>query len=220
MIAERTKNGKFVSLIDFLDRIKDKNLNKKSLEALIKAGAMDEFGERGNLLFNLESILAYNKEKNTAPESQDSLFGLMTDKSTVPQLKLQPSAPANQADKLMWEKELLGLYISGHPLDKFKEKLDKREDTIKKLKEDPQEGKEVMVGGIIEELKEIATKKGDMMLFLKVADFTGSIEVVIFPKVLREFKPVFVLENCVALKGKISLRNGNVSILAEKAKVM
>jgi DNA polymerase-3 subunit alpha len=74
IINERKQNGKFKSLADFLDRIKDKNLNKKSLEALIKSGAMDALGERGSMLGNLESILAYNKEKNKAPENQDSLW--------------------------------------------------------------------------------------------------------------------------------------------------
>ena len=220
IISERKKGGKFKSLVDFLDRIKDKNLNKKSMDALIKSGAMDNFGERGVLLSNLENILAYNKEKNQTGDNQNSLFGLMDDQTSVPKLKLEEAPEAKQADKLLWEKELLGLYISGHPLDKFKEKLEKRNTNIRKIKEEAKEGEIVVVGGILEEVKNIITKKGDSMLFLKLSDFTGSIEAVVFPRVFEEFKAIFVPENCVAIKGKISTRNGTISIIANKAKVM
>lgn len=218
IIAERKRGGKFKSLADFLDRIKDKNLNKKSLEALIKTGAMDELGERGAMLANLENILTYNKEKNKTGENQDSLFGLMTDTSTIPTLKLEPAPPATNADMLTWEKELLGLYISGHPLDKYQEKLAGKNTNIKKIREEAKEGVEVVVGGIVEEMRNVVTKKGDSMIFLKLSDLSGSIECVIFPRVLVEFKDLFVLEKCVAIKGKISMRNGSVSIIVDKAK--
>ncbi|NQV88146.1 MAG: DNA polymerase III subunit alpha [Parcubacteria group bacterium] len=220
IITERKMGGKFKSLVDFLDRIKDKNLNKKSMDALIKSGAMDNFGERGVLLSNLENILAYNKEKNQTADNQNSLFGLMDDQTSVPKLKLEEAPEAKQADKLLWEKELLGLYISGHPLDKFKEKLDKRDSNIRKVKEEAKEGETVVVGGILEEVKNIITKKGDSMLFLKLSDFTGSIEAVVFPRVFEEFKTIFVPENCVAIKGKISTRNGTISIITDKAKAL
>ncbi len=218
IIDERKRGGKFKSLADFLDRIKDKNLNKKSLEALIKAGAMDEFGERGLMLSNLENLLTYNKEKNKNGDNQSSLFGLMTDTSTVPTLRLEPASPATSAEKLTWEKELLGLYISGHPLDKFAEKLSGKDSSIKKICEEAKEGMPVVFGGIVEEAKNIVTKKGDSMLFLKISDLTGSIECVVFPRVFQEFKDFFVPEKCIAIKGKISMRNGTVSVIAEKAK--
>lgn len=220
IIDERKRGGKFKSLADFLDRIKDKNLNKKSLEALIKAGAMDEFGERGLMLSNLENLLTYNKEKNKNGDNQSSLFGLMTDTSTVPTLRLEPASPATSAEKLTWEKELLGLYISGHPLDKFAEKLSGKDSSIKKICEEAKEGMPVVFGGIVEEAKNIVTKKGDSMLFLKISDLTGSIECVVFPRVLQEFKDFFVPEKCIAIKGKISMRNGTVSVIAEKAKAL
>lgn len=220
IIEERKKNGKFKSLADFLDRIKDKNLNKKSMEALIKAGAMDEFGERGSMIANLDQILAYNKEKNKASENQDSLFGLMADTSTVPALTLAPAPPASQTEKLTWEKELLGLYISGHPLEKHKEKLDKNNSNIAKMKETAVEGMTVVIGGLIEEMKPIITKKGDNMTFMKVADLSGSIECVAFPRILTEFKNILIPEQCVAIKGKISNRNGSLSIIVEKVKTL
>jgi len=178
---------------------------------------MDELGERGSLLGNLEDLLAYNKEKSAA-ENQDSLFGGLPADAGVSGLRLKPTEPAQKSEMLLWEKELLGLYISGHPLDKFKEKLDKSDTNIKRVREQLREGMTVVVAGIVEEAKELLTKKGDRMMFLKIADFTGSIETVIFPKVYEQFKPLLVLEKCLALKGKISMRNDTPGILVEKVK--
>lgn len=219
IIAERKKNGKFKSLSDFLDRVKDKNLNKKSLEALIKTGAMDELGERGVLLTNLENLLAYSKEKTAGKDAQ-SLFGLMTDTSTVPGLRLAVAEPASAQDKLTWERELLGLYISGHPLDKFKEKLAKLGGTIGQSKEHAIEGSTIVVAGLIEEVKPIFTKKGDSMMFIRLGDYTGTIEVVVFPKTLVAYKDIFIQDKCIAVKGKISTRNGARSILTDVAKAL
>jgi DNA polymerase-3 subunit alpha len=219
IIEERKRGGKFKSLADFLDRVHDKNLNKKSLEALIKTGAMDSLGERGELLANLENILAYSKEKGTSKD-QDSLFGLMSDHSSVPGLRLSPAPPATTEEKLTWERELLGLFISGHPLDKFREKLAKHGSSIVKTRDEAIEGSTVVVAGIVEEAKVIQTKKGDNMLFLKMSDYSGSIETVVFPRVLAEGKDVFVADKCIAIKGKITTRNGARSIVVDKAKVL
>lgn len=220
IIEERKRGGHFKSLADFLDRVKDRNLNKKSLEALIKAGAMDCFGiDRGILLGNIETLLSYNKEREKHPESQDSLFGLMTDTSSIPTLKLADVPLANPGEMLIWEKELLGLYISGHPLDKYRDIMAKRDLDIKRAKE-LKDGTEVMLAGIIEEVRPIATKKGDMMAFLKIADFSGSLEAVVFPRTLTEFKSAFVPDRCLAIKGKISERNGEKSMIIERAKIL
>ncbi len=219
IIEERKRGGHFKSLSDFLDRVHDKNLNKKSLEALIKTGAMDALGERGELLANLENILAYSKEKGSTKD-QDSLFGLMSDHTTVPGLRLTPAPPATTEEKLAWERELLGLFISGHPLDKFREKLEKQGGSITKTRESAAENTVVVVAGIIEEAKVIQTKKGENMMFLKMSDYTGSIELVAFPRTLIEFKSIFVPDSCVAVKGKITTRNGARSILIEKAKAL
>ncbi|MCK5059815.1 MAG: DNA polymerase III subunit alpha [Candidatus Pacebacteria bacterium] len=217
IIEERTTNGKFTSLKNFLDRVDDRNLNKKSLEALIKAGAMDEWGERGILLANLENVLEYNKQKKSAPESQNSLFGGMNH-SAVSDITLEKGTSATTEEKLAWEKELLGLYVSGHPLDKFREKLEKREKHIANIKEEMQEGMIAVIGGIVEEVKNILTKKGAQMMFAKIGDFTGSIEVVVFPSLYEECKKILVPEHCVAIKGHISKRNGGVSLIVEKVK--
>jgi DNA polymerase-3 subunit alpha len=215
--AERKERGLFRSLADFLERVKDRNLNKKSLEALIKAGALDELGERGRMLANIDLLLDYNKENARQSSNQDSLFGLLAAGGAA-SLRLADAKPASIEEKLAWEKELLGLYISGHPLDKFRNILSKREITIARMKEEMKEGMTVVVGGIVEELKPIITKRNDMMAFLRVADLTSSIEVVVFPKIYEEFKKLFAPESCIAVKGRYSLRNGTPSIIAEKAK--
>ncbi len=219
IIEERAKNGSFKSLGNFLDRVHERSLNKKSLEALIKAGALDDFGERGIMLANMENLLLYNKEKAAAPKNQDSLFGsVVDDGSDTSSLRLAEAPVAGQSDKLAWEKELLGLYISGHPLDKFKEILDKREVTIAKVKTEMKEGMVAVLGGIIEEAKPIITKKNDQMMFLRLADLGSSIEVVVFPKVFEEFKALLVAEKCIIIKGRVSNRNDEISLIAEKIK--
>lgn len=221
IIEERKRGGVFTSLSHFLERVKDKNLNKKSLEALIKSGALDSFGyDRGVLLGNIETLLAFNKEHGGKAENQDSLFGLMADTSSVPGLKLAETPFADMREKLAWEKELLGLYISGHPLDKFREVISKRDMDIKKALETLKDGAEITLACIVEEIKPLTTKKGDAMAFMKVADFSGSLETVVFPRVLFEFKNACVPDRCIAIKGKMSERNGQKSMIIEKIKIL
>jgi DNA polymerase-3 subunit alpha len=220
IISERKKNGPFKTLSDFLRRIKDKNLNKKSLESLVKAGAMDSLGDRFTLLHNLDRLLTFHKEETKSETAQDSLFGLFSGGQTHDDVHLEKAPEGNLTNRLQWEKELLGLYISGHPLDSFKSKLDGRETTIKKLLETAKDKQPVVFGGMIEEIKPIMTKKGDKMAFIKVADLTGSIETVAFPKVLVEFSDILAPESCVVIKGTLSVRNGEKSVLVEKVKVM
>jgi DNA polymerase-3 subunit alpha len=217
IIEERKLHGKYESISDFLDRVKHKNLNKKSMEALIKSGSMDEFGERGALLANLEQMLEYNKEANKQPENQISLFG-GTNSIKAPSFKLQVATPATQTEKLIWEKELLGLYISGHPLDRVKEKLKDKPFNIKKIKEEVGNGMPVTIGGMIASVKQVITKNNDRMAFLNIEDLTGTIEAVIFPKILEKYADTIVPEKCIALSGKVSNRKGEKSIIIEAVK--
>ncbi|MES3031070.1 MAG: DNA polymerase III subunit alpha [Patescibacteria group bacterium] len=221
IIDERKRGGKFLSLVDFLDRVKDRNLNKKSLEALIKSGAMDSLGHtRGSLLGNIETLLGYNKEREKQPDNQDSLFGLMSDTSSLPTLKLEDFEDAPVKEKLAWEKELLGLYVSGHPLDRYREVILKRDMDIKKAKETLKDGAEVTIACIVEEVKPLTTKKGDAMAFVKVTDFSGTLETVVFPRVLAEFRSAFTPDKCLALKGKISERNGEKSMIVDRVQTL
>ena len=217
IIKERKENGKFKSISDFLDRIKHKNLNKKSMEAMIKSGCMDEWGDRGIMLGNLEGMLAYNHELNKQDKNQVSLFGGST-KISAPEFKLQSGTEATQAEKLLWEKELLGLYISGHPLDRLRSKLESRNINIKKIKEEIGNGMSITIAGIIETVRQVVTKNNDRMAFLKIADLTDSIEAVCFPSTFKDSIDILVPEKCIALSGKVSLRNGEKSIIIEALK--
>jgi len=217
LISERKERGKFLSFSDFLERIQHKNLNKKSLEALICSGAMDSFGERGALLATVEDALTYNRSHKDIVGGQNSLFGLMENKESIPKLRLKDVPPTPKDVKLVWEKELLGLYISGHPLEKHKEHLEKlgrRISVIKKHKE----GMTIIVGGIIEEVKAVLTSKGERMAFLKLADFDDSIECVVFPRTFNEYAEVLKTDKSIMAKGRISNRNGVQSLIIEKAK--
>ena len=215
IIEERTKNGKFTSIEDFFERVNHKNLNKKSVEALAKSGAMDDFGKRNDIIGNLEKLLAFNKEgKNSL--SQTSLFGSIGGLKT--KLILDPQTEETKQEKLLWEKELLGLYVSGHPLDKIRDKLEKREINIKKLKEKLSNGMPVTLAGIIESIRPVITKNNDRMAFLKIADLSDSIEAVVFPTIFKDATEFLVAEKCIAFSGKVSVRNGEKSIIIEKIK--
>jgi DNA polymerase-3 subunit alpha len=220
--SERKNKGKFKSLSDFLERIVDKNLNKRSLEPLIKTGALDEFGERGQLLANVENLLKYNKDVGKMSSDQDSLFGIF-EGGKHESFKLEPAEPATQTAKLAWEKDLLGLYISGHPLDKYKHIFEKQQITIKKIKEETEAMKKLVdngkaVGGIIQEVREIMTKKNEPMAFIKIADLTDTIEAVVFPRTYAQYKSIIVPEKCVAMIAKISERNGEISLIIDRMK--
>lgn len=217
IMLERKNNGPFKSIGDFLDRVKNKNLNKKSMEALIKSGSMDQWADRGVLLANLEDMLLYNKEGSKQNANQISLFGGLSE-IKAPEFKLTDAPLANKNEKLLWEKELLGLYISGHPLDRVRDKLEKREINIAKILEKGKEGNVVTLAGIIENTKEIITKKNEKMAFLRVADFTGSIEVVAFPSIYKTSEAILQTEKCIAFSGKVSIRQDTKTILIEAVK--
>ncbi len=219
IIEERKKRGPFKSISDFLDRVKHKNLNKKSMEALVKSGSMDEFGERGMLYANIEDMLAYNKEVGKQPTNQISLFGGASEVK-APEFKLRETAPATQMEKLSWEKELLGLYISGHPLDRLRDKLKDKPMNVKKIKEDPTVGNgyPITIGGMIIEVKPIITKKNERMAFIKIEDLTGNIEAVVFPSLFSTMTELIAPEKCIAFSGKVSIRNGEKSIIIEAMK--
>lgn len=252
IIEERKKAGKFKSLEDFLNRIRDRNLNKKSLEALIKAGALDQFGNRGVMMYNLEALLHFNKEQQKNLAGQVSLFAGLMDSATgssVDGLRLVQEGHSKKDIELVWEKELLGLFVSGHPLDKYKHIFEKREENIERIKRSILEESEkyseeytasrppvplangkgfrretysraVIAAGIIEETKEIPTKKDptQKMLFMRVADLSGSIEVVVFPKVYTQFKNSLVNDKCVVLRTKTSYRNETPSLILDSVR--
>jgi DNA polymerase III subunit alpha len=219
IIEERKNDGPFTSLGNFLSRIKDKNLNRKSVESLIKSGALDAFGERGQMAEHMELLLQYHKEHVSAPENQDTLFGALGASEEETEIRLPTAAPASTRERLAWERELLGLYISGHPLDKHRKKFENQKFDIKATKEKLPNGVQTVIAGLVENNQTILTKNGEKMAFLRIADYSDTVEVVCFPRVLKEYGEILgEPESCVMVKGRMSERNGEMSFVAEAVK--
>jgi len=214
IVSERKIGGKFASIGDFINRIKSKDLNKKSMEALIKAGAFDEFAERNQLLQNLERMLEIARENNKKQNTnQIGLFANSTVKVNN-DIKLEPATAATNFERLSWEKELLGLYVSSHPLNGFKKLFESKTIAISKIDASFVE-KKIIVGGLVSSVKKIITKNGKPMLFMKLEDLTGKTEVVIFPNLL-ERNPVALQENkIIFVAGRVDDRNGEIKIVAD-----
>ena len=219
IIEERKKAGPFKSLADFLKRVKDRNLNKKSLEALIKSGALDCFGEdRGIMFANMDRLLEYNKENEGHASSHDSLFGGMGEDAGVATLKLSDAPKAEMRDKLAWEKELLGLYVSGHPLERYRETIEKKKMDIMKAKEGEKDGAGVVLAIIVNAVRTVQTKNNETMAFLTISDFSGASDAVAFPRTYREFRELLVPDACIAVKATVNTRNGEKGFVIERAK--
>ena len=222
IVKEREKNGLFKSIGDFLKRIDSKDLNKKSLESLIKAGAFDKLGEREQLLANLEEMLNYSKEVRQAKTNgQSSLFDAIITKEESSEffiLKTKENLNFKKEEKLIWEKELLGIYVSEHPLEKCRPILSQipaRVD-IKNLTIDSNE-KKVKIIGIINVIKKFITKTGKPMLFVELEDLTGRIEGLVFPSVLEKNPAVWQEGKIVIVSGRTSNKDGQVKILCDEA---
>lgn len=217
---ERKENGPFKDLVDFLTRMDTKVVNKKNLEALIKAGALEEFETRSTLYNNLEQILKFHKQiRKDKEQNQVSLFDLAP---TISQqsLNLQKKDDISESQLFGWEKEMLGLYVSTHPAslipDSIKKHLASSESLLK-----VENGQEVKVGGILGEVKKILTRKDQKpMAFMKIDDWTGSIEVVIFPKLYIQVRDKIDETAYAIVQGKISYRDrderSEMSILANE----
>lgn len=217
IIKERSENGQFSSLSDFLSRRGMRGLNRKSLESLIKAGALDTFGERSHLLAFIEMMLTFHRDA-TAEAPQDSLFGAAF---AAPTFTLPPSELSTPlTDKLLWEKDLLGIYVSGHPLDAYEATNAKAGTNIGAIKLDPQVGLPVILPVLVAEVRTLLTKKGEKMAFLKFEDRTDSIEAVIFPKTFAEHASLLVPGTCLLIKATVSGRNGETSLAIEKLKAL
>lgn len=215
IIHERKKNGPFKNIEEFLQRISHKDLNKKSLESLIKAGAFDTLSERGNLLQNLEELLRFNQDsKKAAANPQVNLF---SKEMSFSPLRLKQTEPMPLEEKLQYERELLGLYISDNPLN-YKKEIFKKETTRTLAEITPALiDRMVKVGGIINELKKIITKTGRAMIIAKIEDLTGSIEITVFPKTLEKTLDVWQKDKIVITKGRVNRNNGELKIICEEA---
>lgn len=217
LIEEREKNGKFKNLNDLLTRVTDRDLNKKSLESFIKSGALSSFGERGYLLGNVENLLNFNKEiiKNRN-NGQTSLFADTPSIISGTQIKLESFPPAERQIKLAWEKELLGLYITEHPFSDYKKELS---GIITPIKEVLAIGNDqpVNIAGIIVKIQKIITRTNKSMLFTKIEDDTGGIELLVFPNLYKTTYTIWEDGKAVICQGKTSNKDQEIKVLANSA---
>ncbi len=214
IILERKTNGAFKDLADFSERIQGKNFNRRSLEALIRSGALDRFEDRNVLFFNIDTILDYHRR--LTQEASSGQFSLFAFSSSAPRtsLVLKPAPPATQREKLSWEKELLGLYVSAHPFREYGERLQGLFTPINELFTKKKE-KSVRVGGMITLSKRILTKNGEPMVFAKLEDSTGDIEVVVFPRIYREKPEIWEADHALVIAGRVQEKEGDLKFLAE-----
>ena len=216
IIEARERSGPFANLTELLNRVQHKDLNKKSLESLAKSGALDSLGiERNQIVSSIEEILKWHGAiKKESVSSQIGLFGGAGLNSQS--LRLKKVAPATPQEKLTWEKELLGLYISDHPLNGYRQKIESlRARPIKEVRAETN-GYQI-IAGIISKLQKIITKTGKPMLFAKVEDFNDAMEIVVFPEILARSIPVWIENGPVCIRGKISLRDGDAKLICEEA---
>ncbi|MBI4256714.1 DNA polymerase III subunit alpha [Candidatus Uhrbacteria bacterium] len=207
IISERKTSGPFKDLADLAGRISHRAFNKKSLEALIKVGALDRFGERKQLLENMDRILLHNKaiQKEKASNQQSLFIGASTVMNQG--IVLRDCSPATMRETLAWEKELLGLYVSGHPYEPFANAFEGSLIGCGKVIE-CKDKEFVRCGGIITSVKEIITKKGEPMAFVGLEDLTGTTEVIVFPRTYKEARPMMVSDSIVLVSAKVSIRDG------------
>jgi len=219
IIHERKANGHYQSLVNFLTRVKDKDLNKKSLESLIKSGALDQFGDRYEMLMNMDKLLNFIKivhgEELTA---QNSLFAL-TDLKMQHNLQLEKFSPVSKREKLAWEKELLGLYISEHPFSDYQEQLKGYIYTTQTVKKGGCFGN-IRIAGVINKIKKIITQKGEIMLFVRIEDTYDSVEAIVFPSIYNLTKDDWVEDNTVIISGTVSNKDGDYKVICNEVKTL
>lgn len=223
IIRVREESGKFKNIQDFLYRVEPRVVNRKTLESLIKAGAMDCFEERSTLIANLDLLTSYSarvhKEKSS---NQMGLFEDSHENTSFAELTLVPaSLEFPLRTQLVWERELLGLYLSSHPLEEYKLFLEENTHSIGDLSVE-MEGKKTKVGGSITEFREIKTKKGQSMAFVKIADIANEVELIIFPDVYQKTVGIWQKDMVLLVTGRINRDNRNgsdeVKIIVEDAR--
>jgi DNA polymerase-3 subunit alpha len=219
IIRERKENGPYQDIFDLLNRIADRDLNKKSLESLVKSGALDSFGERGQLLANMERLLSINKESAKNRENKQSSLFADLPTADISRLSLNPAAPAESNEKLNWEKELLGLYVSEHPYNYWRPYLTNYALLLAELKYHKGDDR-IIVAGIISVIKKITTRSGDPMLFVKIEDATTVVELLIFPRLLKETANLWIPGQAIIVDGKISEKDQEIKILVNRVAIL
>jgi DNA polymerase-3 subunit alpha len=216
-ILRARADGTFTGIEDFAKRVSTQKVNKKAWESLIKTGAFDEMADRSDLLFNLETIQGFaSKLQKEARSGQIDLFGGMASMAAIqPTVALTP-APVKHTEKerLTWERELLGLYISAHPLDNYDAYFSEQTVPIIEMTQDI-DNKALTIGGLVSSVRTIVTKSGTKMAFLKLEDKTGETEVIVFPNLFEQVGAKLVLDAVVRVSGKANARDRDGNLTTE-----
>ena len=217
IIEAREKDGPFTALSDFLERVDGRTVNARACESLIKCGALDDLGaNRPQMLEALPQAMSNAAMVREDRQSgQISLFG---QSEPVHEVAYKPLPDASAREKIDWERQLLGFYVSGHPLDRFKNEM-KQCVPLSELEGEGRvtlDGKLITVGGIINHVKGMVTKKGAPMGYITLEDFTGEIEVVVFPSAWEKYRELLRNDAAILLSGRVQANERTVHILAER----
>ena len=229
VLNARKADGKFTSILDFAKRVNARQFNKKAWDSLIMTGAFDQFGTRSDLLFNLERIQEYgSKSQKEALSGQTDLFGFAGAEDMRVESSIELiNAPKQHTDKerLTWERELLGLYVSAHPLDRYVKYFEEQTQPLSQVQPNT-DGQKATIGGIVIDIRTIITKSGTKMAFVKMEDKTSEGEVIIFPNLYSEISEKLKIDVVLKIEGKISARDreGNLKsdaqIIAETVSII
>jgi DNA polymerase-3 subunit alpha len=211
-ICEERKKGPYLDFTDFLTRLGGKVLNKKVLEALAKTGALDNFLERNTVLNNIDVITKFLSSNGNGDKSQLDLFGGNGTKKIKAELNLVPANPSEKNERLAWEREFLGMYISEHPLAGLEHLIEKSGMAIKNLDNKKAEDT-VQIAGLVTTVKKILTKKNEPMIFSYIEDSTGKIEVIVFPRVFESSKDLWKPDAVLKVSGKLNNKDGTLKII-------
>lgn len=218
IIGIREKGGKFTSIEDFARRTPSKLLNKKFIEALAKAGALDSLGERSTFVAHYDRIADFSRASGDAALDQTELFSNTEHATEATEIKFPATTPVPLTQKLQWEKETLGLYVSSHPLAGLKKYIGKKAMLVSDFKREML-GKKVTVAGIVESVKKITTKKGDTMGIVFLEDPTGKLEVTLFPKTFAHASEFLEEPDTVlVVGGTLDERGGQMQVRADAVK--
>jgi DNA polymerase-3 subunit alpha len=220
ILEEREKGGPFSDIAHFAKRISFEILNKKSLEALILSGAMDLFGSRKALVSIMDDVAEYAKHvQSSAHAGQVSLFHLGGDDASFDALPVPKMEQESYLERLKWEKTFLGLYISGHPLDGLKKYFKKKATLIEDIT-DKDVGKVKIIMGMIDHIRKIYTKNKEPMLYLQIEDPTGTMEMIVFPKLFKMLTTPLQEDMLVIASGRLDKRNGLYQLSCNELKTM
>ena len=218
IVKEREKNGPYKDLIDFCERIQGETVNKKCIECLIKAGTFDDFKEtRKTLLASFEGIInTIINEGKRSLKGQVTMFDLGNNEEKLEEIKYNyiKLSEFSERELLSMEKEMLGLYISGHPLESVRPELERQTNinTLKiiKINEGEEElykdGQNVKYGGIITAVKKKYTKNNNIMAFVTIEDLYGSLEIIVFESCYNRVSNILMEDNIVIVDGRLSIR--------------